>query len=140
MSVQHSWILLDSALTHHCTFCTRRRTCRAGPGAVVLLARPLQQRLASSFCCNHSFLFLFTAGAQAEPVLGQWSYSLGPCSGIHCADQLWMSRFILLRLSEHFQLVASLDSKPVSASACREDLLMRPIVRSKLLSISGHDF
>lgn len=58
-------------------------------------------------------LSLNTAGAQAEPVPGQWSYSLGPCIGIHFADQLWMSRFILLRLSEHFQLVASLDPKPV---------------------------
>jgi hypothetical protein len=55
----------------------------------------------------------FSAGAQAEPVPGQWSYSLGPCSGIDFADQLWMSRFILHRLAEHFQLVASLDPKPV---------------------------
>lgn len=44
---------------------------------------------------------------------GQWSYSIGPCSGIEFADQLWMSRFILHRLSEHFQLIASLDPKPV---------------------------
>lgn len=53
------------------------------------------------------------AGAQAEAVPGQWSYTLGPCSGIHFADQLWMSRYLLQRLSEHFKLIASLDPKPV---------------------------
>lgn len=63
------------------------------------------------------------AGAQAEPVPGQWSYSLGPCSGIDFADQLWMSRFILHRLAEHFQLVASLDPKPVRDSNAVESAL-----------------
>ena len=64
------------------------------------------------------------AGAQAEPVPGQWSYSLGPCSGIDFADQLWMSRFILHRLAEHFQLVASLDPKPVRSLTKSEQIWM----------------
>jgi len=70
-------------------------------------------------CCKHyrppphQWSFYHCAGCQPEAVPGQWSYNIGPCRGIEFADQLWMSRFILHRLSEHFQLIASLDPKPV---------------------------
>jgi hypothetical protein len=38
----------------------------------------------------------YHAGAGA----GVWSYQLGPCSGIDFADQLWASRYVLMRVSE----------------------------------------
>lgn len=53
------------------------------------------------------------AGVKADSAPGQWSYSLGPCGGVELGDQLWLSRYILLRLTERFGVVASLDPKPV---------------------------
>lgn len=53
------------------------------------------------------------AGLKAAAAPGQWSYSIGPCQGIALGDQLWLSRYILLRLTEQFKLIASLDPKPV---------------------------
>lgn len=43
----------------------------------------------------------------------QWEYQVGPCEGIAMGDQLWMSRFMLHRVSEDFGVVASLDPKPM---------------------------
>lgn len=65
---------------------------------------------------NHSCVYLntccFAAGTKADSVPGQWSYTVGPCPGIQLGDQLWMSRYLLLRVSEKFNLVASMDPKP----------------------------
>jgi len=38
---------------------------------------------------------------------------VGPCRGIELGDQLWASRFILLRMADQFRLTASLDPKPL---------------------------
>lgn len=46
-------------------------------------------------------------------VPGQWSYTVGPCFGLDLGDQVWLSRYILLRCTERQNLVASLDPKPV---------------------------
>ena len=52
-------------------------------------------------------------GGHAEAALGQWSYCVGPCRGIELGDQLWVSRFILLRIADQFRYRASLEPKPV---------------------------
>ena len=57
------------------------------------------------------------AGTQAEHCPGQWSYRLGPCQGVELADQLWMSRYILQRISEVAGLVATLDPNPIPGAA-----------------------
>ena len=46
-------------------------------------------------------------------MLGQWEYQVGPCVGIDSGDQLWISRYILERVSEMFGVVVSLDAKPI---------------------------
>lgn len=53
------------------------------------------------------------AGLKAEATPGQWSYTVGPCEGIHLGDEVWLSRYILLRLTEQHNIVASLDPQPV---------------------------
>lgn len=53
------------------------------------------------------------AGGHSEAALGQWSYCIGPCRGIELGDQLWVSRFILLRMADQFRFRASLEPKPV---------------------------
>ena len=57
------------------------------------------------------------AGTQAEHCPGQWSYRVGPCQGVELADQLWLSRYILLRVSEVAGLVATLDPNPIPGAA-----------------------
>ncbi|XP_014674616.1 PREDICTED: glutamine synthetase 2 cytoplasmic-like [Priapulus caudatus] len=53
------------------------------------------------------------SGTNAEVMPAQWEYQVGPCEGIAMGDQLWMSRFLLHRVSEDFGVVASLDPKPM---------------------------
>ena len=53
------------------------------------------------------------AGGHSEAALGQWSYCIGPCRGIELGDQLWVSRYILLRMADQFRFRASLEPKPV---------------------------
>jgi glutamine synthetase len=42
------------------------------------------------------------SGINAEVAPGQWEFQIGPCEGIEAGDHLWMARYILGRLSEHY--------------------------------------
>jgi len=53
------------------------------------------------------------AGTNAEVMPGQWEYQVGPCVGIDGGDHLWMSRFIMDRVCEDFNVVCSMDPKPI---------------------------
>jgi len=53
------------------------------------------------------------AGSNAEVMPGQWEYQVGPCEGIKMGDDLWMSRFLLLRVAEIHGIVISFDPKPI---------------------------
>jgi len=52
------------------------------------------------------------SGINAEVALGQWEYQIGPVSAIDGSDQLWISRFILERLSESYGWYVELSPKP----------------------------
>jgi len=53
------------------------------------------------------------AGLNAEVFPGQWEYQCGVCKGIDMCDQLWLSRYILQRISEHYCMFADFRPKPV---------------------------
>ena len=53
------------------------------------------------------------SGVNAEGMPSQWEYQVGPCEGISMGDELWMSRFILHRLAEEFNIKVTFDPKPV---------------------------
>ncbi|XP_065829481.1 glutamine synthetase-like [Oscarella lobularis] len=53
------------------------------------------------------------AGTNAEVMPSQWEFQVGPCEGIDMGDQLWMARYILLRVAEDFGIVVSFDPKPI---------------------------
>lgn len=57
---------------------------------------------------------VIVSGINAEVMLGQWEFQVGPCSGLEAGDDLWMSRYILGRVCEKYNLRVSLDPKPVS--------------------------
>jgi len=62
-------------------------------------------------CCLYCGLNI--SGTNAEVMAGQWEYQIGPCEGLDSADSLWLSRFLLERLAEHFQVVISFHPKPI---------------------------
>jgi glutamine synthetase len=51
-------------------------------------------------------------GINAEVMLGQWEYQIGPVKPLDGSDQLWISRFILERLSEKYNYKIELHPKP----------------------------
>jgi glutamine synthetase len=52
------------------------------------------------------------SGINAEVALGQWEYQIGTVYAIEGADQLWVSRYILERLSEKYNYYIVLHPKP----------------------------
>jgi glutamine synthetase len=53
------------------------------------------------------------SGINAEVMGAQWEYQVGPCEGIASGDELWMSRYIMLRVCEQFGVNVSWDPKPM---------------------------
>lgn len=53
------------------------------------------------------------SGTNAEVMPGQWEYQVGPCTGIDGADQLWMSRYLMIRVCELLEVNVSFDPKPI---------------------------
>jgi len=56
---------------------------------------------------------LSISGVNSEVAPGQWEYQIGPVEGINAGDQLYISRYILKRLAEKFQLVINFEPKPI---------------------------
>jgi len=53
------------------------------------------------------------SGVNAEVMLGQWEYQVGPLSGLEVADQLWIARWLLERVGEDYGLWVNLHPKPI---------------------------
>ena len=98
-----------------------------------------------------------TTGSVADAVPGQWSYTIGPCRGIELGDHLWLSRYLLLRLSEQFRvchtshrsihpatvLIATLTACAALCVSCARRVktrLMSVLVFSSLVRTSSTDF
>lgn len=66
---------------------------------------------------SHYFACLYAgvnvSGTNAEVMPGQWEYQVGPCTGIESGDHLIMSRYIMLRVCEDFNVICSFDPKPI---------------------------
>jgi len=53
-------------------------------------------------------------GTNAEVAPQQWEFQIGTVAGIEAAHQLWLARYILLRVAESFNLCVSFHPKPFS--------------------------
>jgi len=53
------------------------------------------------------------SGTNAEVMPAQWEYQVGPSEGIDAGDQLWLSRYLLLRIAEEFGVQVSFNPKPI---------------------------
>ena len=56
---------------------------------------------------------LSITGVNAEVMLGQWEYQIGPVSALNGSDELWMSRYILYRIGEEYGVEMNIEPKPV---------------------------
>lgn len=54
------------------------------------------------------------SGTNGEVMPGQQEYQVGPCVGIDAGDQLTMSRYILQRVCEDYQVYCTLHPKPIT--------------------------
>ena len=53
------------------------------------------------------------SGVNGEVLPSQWEYQVGPCVGIDMGDHLWMSRYIMYRVCEMFNVEVTFDPKPI---------------------------
>jgi len=53
------------------------------------------------------------SGINAEVLLGQWEYQIGPVTPLNGSDQLWISRYLLGRVAERHNVSVSLHPKPI---------------------------
>ena len=53
------------------------------------------------------------SGINAEVAEGQWEYQIGPVEGINAGDQVWISRYILLRIAEEYNVTIDFSPKPI---------------------------
>ena len=80
-----------------------------GVGAIEISGRDIVE--AHTQACLDAGLAI--AGTNAEVMLGQWEYQVGPVGPLEVSDQLWMSRFLLYRVAEDFGVNASISAKPI---------------------------
>ena len=52
-------------------------------------------------------------GTNSEVMPGQWEFQIGTCKGIQTADELWIARYLLLRVGEYFKVDIDFSPKPV---------------------------
>jgi glutamine synthetase len=56
---------------------------------------------------------LAISGTNAEVMMGQWEFQIGPVAPPTVGDQLWVARWLLYRVGEDFDVAATLDPKPM---------------------------
>lgn len=52
-------------------------------------------------------------GINAEVLVAQWEYQIGPVTALNGSDQLWISRYILERIAENYGFGISYHPKPI---------------------------
>jgi glutamine synthetase len=53
------------------------------------------------------------SGTNAEVMIGQWEFQVGPLGPVDIGDQLWLARWLLYRIAEDYDISAHLNPKPV---------------------------
>ena len=56
---------------------------------------------------------LEVSGINAEVMLGQWEYQVGPLPSLEVCDQLWVARWLLERIGEEWGYWVELHPKPI---------------------------
>jgi glutamine synthetase len=53
------------------------------------------------------------SGTNAEVMIGQWEFQIGPLGPVEVGDHLWLARWLLYRIAEDHDISAHLNPKPV---------------------------
>ncbi len=56
---------------------------------------------------------LSISGTNAEVMIGQWEFQIGPADTVTVGDELWLARWLLYRIAEDYDISATLEPKPV---------------------------
>jgi len=56
------------------------------------------------------------SGTNAEVLCGQWEIQVVPVLGIDMADQLWLTRYIMNRVAENFNIKVDFRPKPIKGN------------------------
>ena len=81
-----------------------------GVGSDELYGRPIVE--AHTTACLDAGIAI--SGTNAEVMMGQWEFQVGPLDPVAVADQLWVARWLLYRVAEDFGVSATLDPKPIA--------------------------
>jgi len=81
-----------------------------GVGADEVKGRQIVEKHLAA-CCTAGIPI---SGINAEVMPGQWEYQIGPVSALDVSDYLWLSRWILYRIAEDFNVTVKLDPKPLA--------------------------
>jgi glutamine synthetase len=80
-----------------------------GVGADEIWGRPVVE--AHTQACIDAGIEI--SGTNAEVMMGQWEFQVGPLGPLEVSDQIWVARWLLYRIAEDFDISATLDPKPV---------------------------
>ena len=80
-----------------------------GVGAIEIAGREIVE--AHTTACMQAGLAI--SGTNAEVMLGQWEFQIGPVGPLEVGDQMWMARYLLYRIAEDFGVNASVSAKPI---------------------------
>jgi len=53
------------------------------------------------------------SGINAEVMMGQWEFQIGPAGVVETGDHMWIARWLLYRIAEDFNVAATIDPKPM---------------------------
>jgi glutamine synthetase len=56
---------------------------------------------------------LHISGTNAEVMMGQWEFQIGPASPLVASDELYIARWLLYRIAEDFDVSVTIDPKPM---------------------------
>lgn len=79
-------------------------------------------------------------GTNAEVALGQWEYQIFAKGKLKSADDLWMSRYFLYKITEKYSVDIELHPKPITTGEWNGSGLHTNFSNKKMREVGGEDY